>query len=108
MSKATPVIVGLGLAGVLALVLIKRAEAAPEEITPPEEVTPVVVMPAAPGVDELVRQISQAESLAALNVYYQLISEKFINREVSYLEYKRLYDAYYARWEELTAAGVTA
>jgi hypothetical protein len=93
-NKAIPIIAGLGLGGLALVLLARKAKAA----TP--EIPPVVEVPF--DVETLKQEIGQAKSLTDLEVYYQFISEIFIERKVSYVEYQALYNAYVQRFNELT------
>lgn len=56
-----------------------------------------------PGVGSFdVQEIRQAGSLPELDAYYNLIGEMLIKGEVNYVEYMALYNAYEARYLELS------
>jgi len=92
-AKALPVILVLGTGLLALLVLTRKAEAPPE---PPVVIPPTEV--AFPTADD----IMAAQTLPELNTFYRLISEQFLTRQISHVEYMALYNTYKARFYELT------
>lgn len=83
MSKAIIPIVLIGGIGVATVILMTRkAKAAPPELLSTDN-------------------IMQAQSIAELNAYYNLMSESLITGKITLEEYRTLYDVYYERWYEL-------
>jgi hypothetical protein len=91
-KKLLPIILGLAALGGLLIITRKKAPSTPESL-PPVEV-PF-------DVEGLILEIEQAQTRPELDCYYYLIGERFINMEISFVEYKALYGAYKDRWYEL-------
>lgn len=85
MNKAVISIIVIGGAVTGAILLSRRAEAAPLE-----EFIPVT------------SDIMGSESVAELNAYYNYIGELRLKELITHEEYMTLYNAYYDRWYELT------
>lgn len=85
-NKGVMLLGGLAAAGGLLFFLASKSQASSLE--------PAVI----PTVDDIL----QAESLAELDVWYNLIGELYITDKITYEQYTALYNAYYERWYQLT------
>ncbi len=86
MSKAAIPVVILGVVGLTLFLLTREAKAAP----PPTAQIPTV------------DDIMGAQSIAELNAWYNLIGEFYIIGKIGPEEYIVLYEAYRAKWYQLT------
>lgn len=89
MSKALPIIVGLGVAGLTTVLLTREASAA-------SAVTTI------PTTDNIIT----AQSPDELDLYYEWIGELYLSNVITEAEYNTLYDAYVVRFNELTGGTI--